>query len=47
VLVKVCGFQACQFVAFVPGGEGLITEAVNTMASSFIAITFNAPSKFI
>ena len=29
---------------FVLGGESLITAAVNTMASSFIAITFKAPS---
>ena len=36
-LVKVCGFQACQFVAFVPGGKSLTKEAVNTMALSFIA----------
>jgi len=42
LLVKVCGFQACQYVAFVPAGESLITAAVNSMASSIIAITFNA-----
>ena len=29
---------------FVAGGESLITAAVNTMASSFIAITFKAKS---
>ena len=39
-----CGFQVCQFVAFMLGGERLITAAVNTMASSFIAITFKAGS---
>ena len=39
---SVCYFQTCQFVAFVPGGKNLIKAAVNTMASSFIAITFNA-----
>ena len=38
LLVKACGFQACQFVAIVRGGESLITAAVNAMASSFIAI---------
>jgi len=33
--VKACGFQACQFVAIVPGCESLTTAAINTMASSF------------
>jgi len=41
-LVKACGFQVCQFVTFVPGGESLITAGVNTMASSLITMTFNA-----
>ena len=39
---KICGFQASQFVTFVPGGESLIIAVVNTMASSFITITCNA-----
>jgi len=34
-------------VAFVPGGESLITAAVNTMASSFITITFNAHNEYL
>jgi len=46
MVICACGFQVCQFVAFVLDGKSLITAAVNTMASSFIAltITFKAGS---
>ena len=33
VVLLLCGFQACQFVACMPGGESLITVAVYPMAS--------------
>jgi len=34
-------------VAFVPGGESLKTAAVNTMALSFTAMTFNAHNEWL